>query len=238
VGATGIRGSTGVNGETGSTGATGVGATGATGVGATGATGPAGQSSSFFNYQADTSTTVLPPTNSIANGHIVWNNSTQTSANTISFSHIDALGNDIDIFFPFYKQNDTFVIQDQNNSNNFQSWRISSTPVIGSNSYINIPVAFVASGGTSQFTNNHSVIWAIASTGPSGPTGATGVTGSTGATSTVPGPTGATGVTGSTGATGVASTVPGPTGATGVTGPTGATGPGPGRGPLAPHRDR
>ena len=223
----GIQGATGLvgdDGATGLTGATGEGATGATGLqgatgpsggptGATGlqgATGIPGQSSTFYNYQADANTISGVPTN----GHLFWNNLTQTSATTIVLSHLDSLGNDLDVFFPLFKTDDSFVIQDQGNSNNFQTWKISATPTVVLNSYISIPVTLTTSGGTSQFTNNHQIIFAIVSSGLVGSTGATGPQGSTGA-----GSTGATGVQGDIGTTGATGS-----GATGSTGPQGVQG--------------
>lgn len=169
----------------GATGATGFGATGATGL--TGATGQTGQSSTFYNYQADTNQYSGVPTT----GHLIWNNVTQTSATTIILSHIDALGNDIDVFFPLFKTNDTFVIQDKGNSNNFQTWRISATPTVILNSYVSIPVTLVTSGGITQFTNNQQLLFAIVTSGLQGATGITGATGATG----IQGATGATGPT-------------------------------------------
>jgi hypothetical protein len=201
-------------GATGSVGATGAGATGATGV--QGATGLPGQSASFYNYQADAVNTSGTP----ANGRIIWNNLTpQTSSTTVTLSHIDALGNDIDVFFPLFKTGDKFVIQDQGNSNNYQTWEISATPTVVLNSYITIPVTPVISGGTSQFADAQNLIFAIVSSGLVGATGATGV-GATGAT-------GIAGIDGATGATGVGSTgATGPAGATGPSGGGGATGAG------------
>jgi hypothetical protein len=177
-------------------------------IGATGpigATGLTGQSSTFYNYKADTTITSGTP----AINTLYWNNATQISSAVVTLSHIDALGNDLDVFFPLFKTNDTFVIQDQSNSNNFQTWKINAAPTVVLNSYISMPVTLVTSGGTSQFTNNQQLIFAIVTSGLQGSTGATGV-----------GATGATGIAtqGSTGATGV-----GATGATGV-GATGATG--------------
>ena len=198
AGATGLVGATGVDG------ATGVGSTGATGL--QGATGLNGQSSTFYNYQADANSVSGVPTT----GHLYWDNLTQTSATIVTLSHIDALGNDIDVFFPLFKTGDTFIIQDQSNSNNFQTWSISATPTVVLNSYVSIPVTLVTSGGITQFINDQQIIFAIVT---SGLTGATGLQGSTGAT-------GVTGGQGSTGATGIGST-----GATGVQGIQGATGP-------------
>jgi hypothetical protein len=210
-GATGATGATGIQGDTG---ATGIGATGATGV--QGATGAAGQSSTFYNYKADTTTLSGVPSNQT----LFWNNSTQTSSTNVTLSHINALGNDIDVFFPLFKTGDTFVIQDQGNSNNFQTWQISATPTVVLNSYVSIPVTLVTSGGTSQFSNNQQLIFAIVTSGLTGATGATGL-GATG----IQGPTGATGIQGnqgSTGATGLGAT--GATGIQGIQGSTGATG--------------
>jgi len=202
-------------------------------------TGANGQSASFFNYQADTTTQTLPPAGSITNGHILWDNATQRLSANIAFSHIDGNGNDIDVFFPLYKNGDTFVIQDQNNSDNYQSWKINGTPTIGNNSYIVIPVTFQASGGTgtTNFSNNHQVIWAVVTSGLQGATGYQGATG-VGATG-LPGGTGyqgstGAGATGYQGATGIGatgfqgSTGIGSQGATGVgsTGYQGATGQG------------
>jgi hypothetical protein len=149
-------------------------------IGATGpigATGLTGQSSTFYNYKADTTITSGTP----AINTLYWNNATQISSAVVTLSHIDALGNDLDVFFPLFKTNDTFVIQDQSNSNNFQTWKISATPTVVLNSYISMPVTLVTSGGTSQFTNNQQLIFAIVTSGLQGGTGATGV-GSTGAT--------------------------------------------------------
>jgi hypothetical protein len=138
-----------------------------------GATGITGQSSTFYNYRSDTTQTSGTPTNS----HLFWNNVTQASATTVTLSHIEALGNDIDVFFTLFKTGDTFIIQDKNNSNNYQKWEINATPTVVTNSYVTIPVTFITSGGTSEFANNHQIIFAIVT---SGLTGATGVQGATG----------------------------------------------------------
>jgi hypothetical protein len=186
-----------------------------------GATGLTGQSSTFYNYQADTTQTSGTPTN----GHLFWNNASQVAATSITLSHIEALGNDIDVFFPLFKTGDTFVIQDQNNSNNFQTWEISATPTIVSNSYISIPATLVTSAGTGTtgFANNHQLIFAIVTSGLTGATGATGsgATGATGVGSS--GATGATGVSGGLGSTGATGSTPANIILSDTTGLTGAT---------------
>ena len=134
-----------------------------------------------------------------------------------------------------FKTGDSFVIQDQGNSSNFQTWKITATPTVVLNSYISIPVTLTTSGGTSQFVNNQQLIFAIVTSGLTGATGAQGSTGATGVGSTgATGPQGATGIgiNGATGATGVQGIqgiqgIQGSTGATGIgtQGATGATGP-------------
>jgi len=91
----------------------------------------------------------------------------------------------------------TLIIQNQDDSTNFQKWVVSATPVVVANNYVQYPVSLVSSAGA-NFANNHRIILAILSQGIVGPTGPTGP-GSTG-------PTGATGPQGQTGATGPAGT--------------------------------
>ena len=237
VGATGVTGPIGPTGPTGSigiTGATGViGISGATGpIGATGiagpsgATGPQGYSSSLFRYKAKTTITTGYP----GDGHIIWNNATQTSATVISISHLTDENIDIDIFLAQLMATENITIQDQTASTNYQIWRITSAPTNvspgTSTSYWTLPVTLVSSSGTgtTNFANNHAIFAALVNgaEGATGPTGASGATGSQGST----GATGVVGVSGATGATGVVggSGATGPVGATGVAGPTGPTG--------------
>lgn len=176
-----VAGTTGPIGPVGATGATGIGTTGATGP-----TGPSGQSTSYYEYKADVSTTVTPPNP----GYIRWNNLTQANATQIHASHLTEHLIDVDIFLGLLKQNDIIVIQDRNNSANFQRWRINGTPIVSDNSFVTLPVSLLNS--TTTFTSNQSLILAIATSGLTGPIGPTGATGATGA-----GQTGATGATGS-----------------------------------------
>ena len=133
------------------------GATGATG--ATGPQGEPGQSSNYYNYKVHT-TTKTPPT---TNGEIRYNNATQTSSTTLYVDHLNSNGDDIDIFLSLLKQNDTLIIQDANNSNNYQTWRITSAPTVILNDYTTIPVTGITSAGTgaSGFANNHSVLFIV-----------------------------------------------------------------------------
>ena len=130
--------------------------------GATGATGPQGQpgqSSNYYNYKVHTSS-LTPPT---TNGEIRYNNATQTSSTTLYVDHLDSNGDDIDVFLSLLKQNDTLIIQDANNSNNYQTWKITSAPTVILNDYVTIPVTGITSAGTgtSGFSNNHQVLFIV-----------------------------------------------------------------------------
>ena len=136
------------------------GATGSQGnTGATGPQGEPGQSSNYYNYKVHT-TTQTPPT---GNGEIRYNNATQTSSTLLYVDHLDDNGDDIDIFLSLLKQNDNLIIQDANDSNNYQTWKITSAPTVILNDYTTIPVTGITSAGTgtSGFANNHQVLFIV-----------------------------------------------------------------------------
>jgi hypothetical protein len=232
IGATGATGATGQIGATGATGATGpIGATGATGqigatgptgeTGATGAKGDNGSSTSLLYYRAQTGSQTPPPTT----GHIRWNQANQTTATLLYLNHIDDAGDDVERVLELCNTGSTVLVQDRDQSANFQNFVLTGPAVNTTESYVTFPVSFVNGGGTglTGFSNNQLLLIGVLYVGPQGPSGATGATGpsgpsgATGAT----GPTGASGATGATGPTGPS----GATGATGASGATGATGP-------------
>jgi hypothetical protein len=159
----------------------------------------------------------------------------QVSATQLNISHLTADSVDIDVFLALLKTNDSLILQDAADSNNFQRWTVTGS-ITQNPTYTQVPVAISTSGGTgtSGFANTLPIILVIISTGQQGATGTVGSTGPqgpTGATGNVgpQGPTGATGTAGASGtigATGVegATGVQGFVGATGPTGLTGATG--------------
>jgi hypothetical protein len=153
---------------------------------------------------------------------LLWNNATQISATQLNVAHIDADNVDINIFLHILTVGDTLIIQDKNDSANYQRWELRSA-IVEQTGYDEVPVTFISSGGTgtTNFANNHQIFLAIVSAGVVGPTGPIGATGPTGPT----GPAGATGPIGVTGPTG-------PQGVTGNIGPTGATGPAGATGPI------
>ena len=170
-----------------------------------GPTGPQGVSSSLFNYKVKTTTTSGYP----GDGYIIWNNGSQVGSTTISISHLNKEGIDIDIYLSLLDTTETLTLQDSASSSNYQKWQITGFPTNvnpGSpTSYWQIPVTLISSQGTgtTNFPNDGNILLALVNgiQGATGPQGATGV-----------------GITGATGATGV--------GIVGATGPQGATGPG------------
>jgi hypothetical protein len=135
----------------------------------------------LFEYLANTTITSGYPTD----GHLLWNNATQTSATQLSISHLTDNDIDVDLFLALLAPGQTITIQDQNVSANFQSWYITGTVTNtnpgAANSYWNVPVSLTSSGGTGTtgFANEHRLFLATISgiTGPTGPTGGGGVLG-------------------------------------------------------------
>jgi hypothetical protein len=113
-------------------------------------------------------------------------------------SHIDELGNDIDIFLSLISSGDKLIIQDRNNSNSYQQWLVSSSLNIISNNYVEIPVSLITATGLgyTNFPNQHEVILVISSIGATGPQGLQGLTGDQG-------PQGLQGLTGDQGPQGL-----------------------------------
>jgi hypothetical protein len=229
TGPQGIQGIQGATGDTGPVGATGsqgdTGATGPQGIqgiqGDTGPQGPQGQSSSFYNYKTtiNQQTPVPPP----ANGRIIWNAVNTLTATKIWVSHIDDIGDDIEILLGNLGAGDSFIIQDQTISSNFQKWDISAS-TIAPGLYVEFDVSLNSgaydpgTGGTNQ--NNHSVLLIAYAVGPQGPTGPTGPQGIQGIQG-IQGDTGPQGIQGIQGIQGDT----GPQGIQGIQGDTGPTGP-------------
>ena len=203
-GPAGPTGSNGLNGPQGATGPQGIqGATGSQGIqgiqGATGPQGADGVSISYYKYNAKTNSQTPPPTSA----QFIWNNATQISSSILYLSHLTRDGIDIDVFLASIKTGDNLIIQDQNDSNNYQKWTVNATPSITPNSYVSIPVIYVNGGYT--FTNGQDIIFVPLSIGIQGPIGPQGIQGPTGPS----GANGLNGATGSTGATGSNATIVG-----------------------------
>jgi hypothetical protein len=117
--------------------------------------------SSIFNYRASTPSYGVP-----ASGFIEWALPFQITPllTEIRVSHLNQDGQDIDTLLSLLQINDTILIQDKNNSDNYQKWIIQNTPVVVPNSYIEFSVGQMTGGY--QFSNNHSIVL-ITSTGSS-----------------------------------------------------------------------
>jgi len=211
TGATGATGPQGPQGPAGDTGPQGP-------QGATGPQGPAGQNSSLYEYKAKTDATSGSP----GNNKVLWNNATQQSATALHFSHIDNNNDDIEYLLGLILTGDVIRLQDQTNSENYQTWTVTGAVTVNVGSYVSVPVSLTTS--THSFSNNNTmvvILRAACVSGPAGPQGPQGVTGPQGPQG-VTGPQGPARDTGPQGPQGVQ----GDTGATGPTGPSGPTGPG------------
>jgi len=113
-------------------------------------------------YRIDTSGTASPS----ASGDVRYNNATQASATALYVSHMTADGVDIDLFLSLLTTGSALVVQDENESLNYQIFEISSTPSLAANTWT-IPVTLNTSGGTgtTNFANNHRVFLATKGTG-------------------------------------------------------------------------
>ena len=120
--------------------------------------------SNFYLYDNSDNITTPPPNN----GHIGYNNSVQANATILYISHLTSDGIDVDIFFTQLSTIQEVYIQDKSLSTNFIKYKITGTPTIFTNSYIEIPVLYTATippalpngagTGLTSFGNNHPLI--------------------------------------------------------------------------------
>ena len=165
------------------------GTSGTSGIGGTsGTSGVNGQSTSLYKYKVKTTSTSGNPNS----GYILWDNSTQISGSSININMTTVDGIDIDLFLSLIVNGQTIVIQDQVDSDNYQTWIVNGTPtqVIvdgGLNNYWTIPLTFVNSNGsgTTNFANDLPIFIAIFSaSGTSGISGTSGTSGGNGSSGT------------------------------------------------------
>jgi hypothetical protein len=177
-----------------------------------------GQSTSLFPYNARTNLQSGNP----GNTNIIWNNATQTSATQINISHLDRDNIDIDVFLALIQSGSTIIIQDANDSANYQRWTFGAGTEAATNSYWTYPATYI-DGGYS-FTNGHNILVIIAqqpvttsgSSGSSGQSGSSGSSGSSGQS----GSSGSSGQSGSSGSSGQS----GSSGSSGQSGSSGSSG--------------
>lgn len=103
-------------------------------------------------YRTDTTLTTTPGAEKMT-----WNNSTQISSTTIYINIVDQT-TDLFVFYEQVAVGDTILIQDRNDSDNYQTWKVTATPTYAS-SVFTFPVTLVNSGGTgtTNFPNNHEI---------------------------------------------------------------------------------
>lgn len=173
----GPQGNTGIQGETGPQGFQGdFGPQGDPGPqGQTGPQGQNGQSTSYYNYKANTINNSGDP----GSGYILWDDPNPTNAKTINISHINNDGIDIDIFLLLLKTGDIIILQDPTNSNRYQRFILTTNP--------NAQTGYVEYSVDNQFSNitfndQDDITIFIITQGLPGPQGATGSQGFQGPT--------------------------------------------------------
>jgi hypothetical protein len=142
----------------------------------------------LFPYNARTNITSGNP----GNTNIIWNNATQASATQINISHLDSNNFDIDVILALIQNGTKVILQDANNSTQYQIWTFDAGTEVAPNSYWEFPVTFVSS--TFSFTGGENILLIIASQ-PSGTSGSSGSSGQSGSS-------GSSGISGSAGTSG------------------------------------
>lgn len=173
----GFRGFQGFQGNTGSQGETGPqGFQGDPGPqGATGPQGSNGQSTSYYNYKANTTSNSGDP----GSGYIIWDDPSPAATKQLNISHLNSDNIDIDIFLALVKDGDILILQDPTNSNRYQKFILTSNPTIQTG-YVEYLVDNQFTNIT--FNNDDPITLFIVTQGIPGPQGATGSQGFQGAT--------------------------------------------------------
>ena len=171
--------------------------TGANGTsGVNGAEGPQGQSSNLFYYKGSTASTLI--NYNPGAGFISWvGGAGQTGSTSLNVHMIEEDGTDIDVFLALIIKGQEIIIQDRDVSGSYQKWVVSGTTSFFLDTYWNIPVTYVNSGGagTSNFSDNEPLFLGIFNA--SGTSGTSGVNGTSGTSGT----TGTSGTSGTSGTT-------------------------------------
>ena len=199
-GQSGTSGSSGSSGESGTSGSSG--SSGQSGTsGSSGSSGINGLSSNAFNYKAEDSVFTGDP----GPGYLLWDSIGQTGANNIHIDSVDNDGRNLNVVLGLITAGQKLILQDKNNSANFQTWSITGAPTNVSNNYWTIPVTLLSSGGTgnTDFPNDLDLlVFFIAAQGTSGTAGSSGSSGQSG-TSGSSGSSGESGTSGSSGSSGI-----------------------------------
>ena len=124
--------------------------------------------SPVMSYKARNNSSFTPPP---SDGYIVWNNASQISATHLFISMMSVDNIDLDLIWYSAVVNNKILIQDRNNSDNMQTWKITAITA-GSHTlgYWDFAVTLVSSTGvgTTGFSNNHELSVYLAQHGFSG----------------------------------------------------------------------
>ena len=168
-GTDGTSGSSGTDGTSGSSGSDG--SSGSSGTsGSNGTDGSSGQSVNLFPYNARVNIQSGNP----GNTNIIWNNATQSGATEINVSHLDRDNNDVDVLLALIPSGSTIIIQDQNDSTQYQKWIVGTGVEAAPNTYWTFPITLVES--TFEFTGGENILLIIGQL-PSGTSGTSGTSG-------------------------------------------------------------
>lgn len=121
-------------------------------------------------FKAKTSATSGYP----GDGYMLWDNATQILATNLLVAHLTSDDLDVDILLSNIAIGATILLQDSDDSLNFQKWTVSgastNTNPGTATSYWTFPVTLVSSGGTgtTNFANNHQLVMAIAAAAGAG----------------------------------------------------------------------
>ena len=134
-----------------------------------------GSSSSILYYRAQTTSQVPPPTA----GHVRWNAVDQTEATFLYFSHLDISNDDVERILEQATPGSTVLVQDKDQSANYQNFKLTEPAINVPDSYVSFPVTFINGGGTglAGFANNHQLLIGVLYAGPQGPEGPQGIQG-------------------------------------------------------------
>jgi cytoskeletal protein CcmA (bactofilin family) len=171
-GTDGTSGSSGTDGTSGTSGSSGTDGTSGTS-GSSGTDGTSGQSVNLFPYNARVNIQSGNP----GNTNIIWNNATQSGATEINVSHLDRDNNDVDVLLGLIPSGSTIIIQDQNDSTQYQKWVVGTGVESAPNTYWTFPITLV--DFTHQFTGGENILFIVGQL-PSGTSGSSGTSGTSG----------------------------------------------------------
>jgi hypothetical protein len=103
-------------------------------------------------------------------GFVRWTNVTQIASTTLAIDNMDQDGLDIQLGLAGLVPGDRLLLQDHDNSANYQHWVVNGSPV-NAGGWWNVPVALVSSTGTGKtnFANGTALALRTVRAGPPAP---------------------------------------------------------------------